>query len=140
MFNSLRQRAVNSEPTLIGYLSSGAKMEGERPGSLTAKYCSTVLRFISAGRSDQKLCGNVRSMCYFVKMSLSQVSCAVFARGLRALSMQLWRATGAQDHPKASSCFQWSGDSLQGKARVNFHRWPWCPCLLLSGPCEKDAA
>lgn len=41
-------------------------------------------------------------------MSLSQVSCAVFARGLRALSMQLQRTTGAQDHPKASSCFQCS--------------------------------
>lgn len=59
-FNSVRQRAVNSEPTLIGYLSFGAKMEGERPGSLAAKYCSIVLHFISAGRSDQKLCGNVR--------------------------------------------------------------------------------
>lgn len=47
-------------------------------------------------------------MCYFVKMSLSQVSCAVFARGLWALSMRLRRATGAQDHPKASSCFQCS--------------------------------
>lgn len=58
MFNSVRQRVVNSEPPLIGYLSFGAKMEGERPGSLTAKYYSIVLCFISAGRSDQKLCGN----------------------------------------------------------------------------------
>lgn len=39
-------------------------------------------------------------------MSLSQVSCAVFARGLRACSMRLWRATRAQDHPETSSCFQ----------------------------------
>lgn len=60
MFNSVRERAVNSELTLIGYLSFGAKIEGERPGSLAAKYCSIVLRFISAGRSDQKLCGNTR--------------------------------------------------------------------------------
>lgn len=60
MFNSVRQRAVNSEPTLIGYLSFRAKMEGERLGSLAAKYYSIVLRFISAGRSDQKLCGNAR--------------------------------------------------------------------------------
>lgn len=60
MFNSVRLGAVNSEPMLIGYLSLGAKMEGERPGSLAAKYCSIVLRFIPAGRSDQKPCGNAR--------------------------------------------------------------------------------
>lgn len=59
-FKFVRWRAVNSEPALIGYLSFRAKMEGERPGSLAAKYCSIVLCFISAGRSDQKLCGNAR--------------------------------------------------------------------------------
>lgn len=58
-------------------------------------------------------------MCYFVKMSLSQVSCAVFARGLRALSMRLRRATGAQDHPKASSCFQCSAAEAGGDTHTH---------------------
>lgn len=60
MVSSVRLGAVNSEPTLTGYLSLGAKTEGERPGSLAAQYCAIVLRFIPAGRSARKPCGNAR--------------------------------------------------------------------------------
>lgn len=85
-------------------------------------------------------------MCYFVKMSLSQVSCAVFARGLRALSMRLWRAAvehrTTRRHPAASSAVPWRGDSPWWKARVNFHCWsqhllPPRVALLVAGLCGK---
>lgn len=115
MFNSVRPRAVNSKPMLIGYLSLGAKRRVRDQGLLqlnTVLLCCVLYLLVGAIRScvGTRVKCVITLKCHFLKYHV------LYLHGACGLAVcnrgeQLERNRITRRYPAASSAGPWWGDS-----------------------------
>lgn len=134
MFNSVRQRAVNSEPPLKDTCLLEPKWRVRDQGLSqlnTILLCCVLYLLVGATRScvGMRIKCVISLKCHFLKYHV------LYLHGACGLSVcncgeQLEHRT-TRRHPAASNAEPWRGDSLWWKAHANFHGWSQHLHLLL---------